>query len=104
MPPRSIRKDSPDYALYEQMRRKSPRAAAYWTIGDRLYHAGLFLTMIGIPALFLVYTHPEWGGMRHWTAGLLAWSLGIFALGIYFKRESYKLAMKSGIDITNPNG
>ena len=104
MPPRSSRKDSPDYAVYEQMLRKSPRASRYWMIGDRLYHAGLFLTMISIPALFFVYTHPERSGMLSWTVGLLAGSAGVFVLGIYFKRESYKLAMKAGIDITHPHG
>ena len=68
-------------------------------IGDRLYHAGLFLTMISIPALFFAYTRSGSGGMLFWTAVLLVGSVGILALGIYFKRESYKLAMKAGIDI-----
>lgn len=104
MPPRSIRKDSPDYALYEQMLRKSPRASRYWMAGDRLYHAGLFLTMICIPALFYIYTRLEPGGMLYGTVGLLAGSIAVFALGIYLKRESYKLAMKAGIDVTHPQG
>ena len=104
MPPRSSRKDSPDYALYEKMRRKSPRAAGYWMAGDRLYHAGLFLTMVSIPALFYIYTRLEPGGMLYGMVGLLAGSVGILALGIYLKRESYKLAMKAGIDITHPHG
>jgi len=33
--------------------------------------------------------------------GLLLGSVGILALGIYFKRESYKMAMKAGIDISH---
>ena len=55
MPPRSNREKSPDYALYEKMRRRSPRASRYWMIGDRLYHAGLLLTMISIPAIFFAW-------------------------------------------------
>jgi len=81
------------------MQRKSPRAARYWLIGDRLYHAGLFLTMMGIPALFFVYTQAGAKGLFVWIAGVLAGGAGIFGLGIYFKRESYKLAIKAGIDI-----
>ena len=99
MPPRSNREKSPDYALYEKMRRRSPRASRYWMIGDRLYHAGLLLTMISIPAIFFAYTRSGSGGITVWAAVLLLGSVGILALGIYFKRESYKLAMKAGIDI-----
>jgi hypothetical protein len=36
---------------------------------------------------------------RYWMIGALLGSIGIFAVGIYFKRESYKLAIKAGIDI-----
>jgi hypothetical protein len=34
-----------------------------------------------------------------WMIGALLVSIGIFAVGIYFKRESYKLAIEAGIDI-----
>ena len=88
-----------DYPLYEKMKRKSPRAAKYWMMGDRLYHAGLFLTMLCLPAVFYVYTQMESSGMFIWMMGVLFVSIGIFAVGIYLKRESYKLAIKAGIDI-----
>jgi hypothetical protein len=91
---------SRDYPLYEKMKRKSPRASKYWLIGDRLYHAGLFSTMLYIPASFFVYTQTGTGGMFPWMTGALLGSVGIFSLGIYFKRESYKLAIKAGIDIS----
>jgi hypothetical protein len=90
---------SRDYPLYEKMKKKSPRASKFWIIGDRLYHAGLFLTMLCIPAVFFVYTQMESRGIFIWMIGTLLGSIGIFAIGIYFKRESYKLAIKAGIDI-----
>ncbi|MDO9559667.1 MAG: hypothetical protein Q7I89_08265 [Syntrophales bacterium] len=88
-----------DYPLYERMKRISPRASRYWIVGDRLYHAGLFLTMLCLPAVFYVYTQIGSGEMFVWMIGALSGSIGIFAVGIYFKRESYKLAIKVGIDI-----
>jgi len=88
-----------DYPLYEKMKRKSPRASKYWMMGDRLYHAGLFLTMLCLPAVFYVYTQMESSGMFIGMMGVLFGSIGIFAVGFYLKRESYKLAIKAGIDI-----
>jgi hypothetical protein len=88
-----------DYPLYEKMKRKSPRASKYWMMGDRFYHAGLFLTMLCLPAVFYVYTQMESREMFSWIIGALLGSIGIFAVGIYLKRESYKLAIKAGIDI-----
>lgn len=92
---------SPDYPLYEKMKKLSPKASRYWIIGDRFYHAGLFLTMLCIPALFFIYTQTGTGGTFPWMVGALIGSFGIFALGIYFKRESYKLAFKAGININD---
>jgi hypothetical protein len=88
-----------DYQLYEKMKRKSPKASKCWMMGDRLYHAGLFLTMLCLPAVFYVYTQMESSGMLIWIMGALLGSIGMFAVGIYLKRESYKLAIKAGIDI-----
>lgn len=88
-----------DYPLYERMKKKAPQAAKYWLIGDRLYHAGLFLTMMSIPALFFAYTQTGFKGIFVWMIGALAGSVVIFWFGIYYKRESYKLAIKAGIDI-----
>ena len=88
-----------DYPLYEKMKRKSPKASKYWMMGDRLYHAGLFLTMLCLPAVFYVYTQMGSSGMLIWMMGALLGSIGMFAVGIYLKRESYKLAIKAGIDI-----
>ena len=89
-----------DYPLYEVMQKKSPRAARCWILGDRLFQVGLLLTIMFLPLVFVVYT--QWG------AGLflvgmgtgLALSLCVLAAGVYYKRESYKLAMKAGIDVT----
>jgi len=99
MSARSNKGRSLDYPLYERMKKKAPQAAKYWLIGDRLYHAGLFLTMMSIPALFFAYTQTGSGGMFTWIIGVMAGSVGIFGFGIYFKRESYKLAIKAGIDV-----
>lgn len=88
-----------DYPLYEKMKRKSPRASKYWIVGDQLYHAGLFLTMLCIPALFFVYTQMDSNVILGGTFIVLIGSNVILGLGIYFKRKSYKLAIKMGIDL-----
>jgi len=92
-------RQSPDYPIYEKMKRKNPRAALFWIAGDRLYHTGLTLTMLSIPALFWVYTQTGTAGLFPWLVGTLAVSVGIFFLGIVFKREAYKLAIQDGMDI-----
>lgn len=91
---------SPDYPIYERMKRKNPKAALYWIVGDRLYHAGLMLTMLSIPALFFVYTQTGTARVFPWLIGGLLVSIGIFFLGICFKREAYKLAIRDGMDIS----
>lgn len=55
--------------------------------------------MLCLPAVFYVYTQMESSGMFIGMMGVLFGSIGIFAVGIYLKRESYKLAIKAGIDI-----
>lgn len=93
---------SPDYPIYERMKRKNPKAALFWMLGDRLYHTGLILTMLSIPALFFVYTQTGTAGMFPWLIGGLAACIVIFFLGICFKREAYKLAMRAGMDLSKP--
>jgi hypothetical protein len=90
-----------DYPLYEKMKRKSPKASRYWIVGDHLYHAGLFLIMLSIPALFFVYSQMESNIILGCLFIVLIGSNGILVLGIYLKRKSYKLAIKAGIDIND---
>lgn len=96
---------SRDYPLYEKMKKRSPRAAVWWIVGDRLYHLGLPMTMLCVPAFFLVYTQmgagSEWIG---WLVIALVLSIGLFALGIYCKGKSYRIAMQAGIDIDKFQG
>ena len=93
---------SPDYPLYERMKRKNPKAALFWLAGDRLYHSGLMLTMLAIPALFFVYTQYGINDYFPWLVVGLVISVGMFFAGIFFKREAYKLAIKDGMDISKP--
>lgn len=99
MSARSNKGKSLDYPLYERMKKKAPRAAKYWLIGDRLFHGGLFLTMMSMPALFFAYTQAGLRAILIWIIVAVAGSAGTLGFGIYFKRESYKLAIKAGIDI-----
>jgi len=98
--PKDKRSGSLDYPLYEQMRKKAPQAAVFWQAGDRLFHLGLLLAMVSIPLIFYVYTQWGAGDYLLWSAVLLALSVVMLALGVYLKRESYKRALKAGIDIT----
>jgi hypothetical protein len=91
---------SPDYPLYERLKRNNPRAALFWLAGDRLYHAGLTLTLLSIPALFFVYKQYGMNDYFPWLVAGAAVSAGMFFAGIFFKREAYKLAIKAGMNIT----
>ena len=90
-----------DYPLFEAMRKKAPQAARRWLLGDRLFQVGLLLTIMFLPLVFFVYT--QWGsGLFLIGMGVgLACSLGLLAAGVYYKRESYKLAIKADIDVTS---
>jgi hypothetical protein len=94
---------SPDYRLYEKMKKKAPKASRYWMVGDRLYHSGLFLTLFCIPAAFYIYTQADASGMWGWIIAPSFISITMVVTGIYCKRESYKLAIKAGIDINAIN-
>jgi len=89
-----------DYPLYEAMQKKTPGGARLWLLGDRLFQVGMLLTIMFLPLVFVVYT--QWGaGLFLLAMGAgLAGSLATLAGGIYYKRESYKLAIKAGIDVT----
>jgi hypothetical protein len=99
--PKDKRSGSRDYPLYEKMRRKAPRAALFWMAGDRLFHLGLLCTMLGIPLTFVVYTPWGAGDYLVWSGVFLAAAVCLLVLGVYLKRESYKRALKAGIDIIN---
>jgi len=82
------------------MKRHSPRAARWWIAGDRLYHSGLFMTMLCIPTLFFAYAKIETAGdWIVWIVLALFASVGLFGLGIYCKGRSYRIAVQDGIDI-----
>jgi hypothetical protein len=99
MSARSNKGKSLDYPLYERMKKQAPQAARYWLLGDRLFHAGLFLTMTSMPALFFAYTQAGLRALWVWIIAAGAASAGTLGFGIYFKREAYKLAIKAGIDV-----
>ena len=94
---------SPDYPLYEKLKRKNPKAALFWLAGDRLYHTGLMLTLLAIPALFFVYKQYGVNDYFPWLIGGLVLSVGMFFAGLLLKREAYKLAIKAGMDISKPS-
>ena len=98
--PKAKGSGSLDYPLYEKMKRRAPQAAVYWVAGDRLYHLGLLSTMLSIPLLFVVYTQWGAGDYLAWSGVFMAASVAAAALGVFLKRESYKKAVKAGIDIT----
>jgi len=95
------RSGSLDYPLYEKMRKRAPQAAVFWMAGDRLFHLGLLLTMLSIPLLFVVYTQWGVGDYLLWSGAVLAVAVAMLVLGVYLKRESYKRALKAGIDISS---
>ena len=91
---------SSDRAFYEAIKRKNPRASSFWLTGNNLYHAGLTLVMLLLPCIFFAYTKEASVTLMAWlAAGLVASFVMLFG-GIFLKRESYKIAMKDGMDIT----
>ena len=91
---------SPDRDFYEYVKRRNPRAALFWLAGDRLYHTGLILVMMFMPVIFFAYTEKASAAFMLWLWGGLAVSVILFLAGIFLKKESYKTAMKAGMDIT----
>jgi hypothetical protein len=91
---------SPDRTFYENIKRKNPQASLFWLAGDRLYHAGLAMIMIFLPAIFFAYTKEASAEIMIWLSVGLALSIILFFAGIFLKRESYKTAMKAGMDIS----
>ena len=91
---------SPDRNFYDHIKRKNPRASLFWLAGDRLFHAGLVMIMIFIPVIFFAYTKKVSALFMLWLLGGLAVFVTLFLAGIFLKRESYKTAMKDGMDIT----
>jgi len=91
---------SPDRDFYEHIKRRNPRASLFWLAGDRIFRTGLVLVMIFIPVLFFAYTEKVSSLFMLWLSGGLAVSVILFFVGIFLKRESYKTAMKDGMDIT----
>ena len=91
---------SPDRNFYEHIKRRNPRASLFWLAGDRLYRMGLIMVMIFMPVIFFAYAEKISAGFILWLWGGLAVSIILFFAGIFLKRESYKTAMKDGMDIS----
>ncbi|HOK05630.1 MAG TPA: hypothetical protein PK836_02300 [Syntrophales bacterium] len=89
-----------DYPLFEKMKVRAPRAARLWLLGDRFFQVGLLLIMLFLPVTFFVYREWGVGTALALAVGGLVFSLFLAARGVYLKRESYKLAIAAGIDVT----
>lgn len=89
-----------DYPLYEKMLVRAPKAARLWLIGDLLFQVGFLLMIIFIPILFYYFYENGWGLGAKIGAGGIILSIIVICTGVFLKRESYKLAIKAGIDVT----
>lgn len=90
-----------DYPFYEDLCRRKHRAAWWWLIGDRLYYLGLVSAVLSISGAFAGLL----AGLldRGWSSLVLAavtFPIGVvvFFVGASFKRRSYRLAKRDGIE------
>lgn len=89
----------PDYPLYEEMVRRNSRGRWFWRAGAWLCYAGI----IGLCLVFVVWpmmffsNFAGWGIVFALTALVMA---GLYTLGSFLKRVSYRIALGEGIDIT----
>jgi hypothetical protein len=87
-----------DYPLYEEMVRRGSRGRWFWRIGSWLF----YISVIGICLLLAVwpvvlfFSISDFGLMFFVALVLLA---GLFTLGSFLKKVSYKIALGEGIDI-----
>ncbi len=89
---------APDRQLYEEMLRRGSRGRLFWLLGHWLKLAGLFgivLALVAWPAVFFVKL-PGGGRAAGFALLLLA---GLYGLGFYLKRLSYRIAWSEGIDV-----
>ncbi|MCX7816351.1 MAG: hypothetical protein N2317_02410 [Syntrophales bacterium] len=89
-----------DYPLYEKMLVRAPKAARLWLIGDLLFQVGFLLIIMFLPILFYYLYEDGWVLGAKIGAGGIIFSFSVICIGIFLKRESYKLAIKAGIDVT----
>jgi uncharacterized membrane protein len=96
-----------DYPLFEEMRRRNSKAAKWWRIGDILYYVGLIggftwlLTVIG-NLIYLAFSENliSQNYLRFVLRSflILGGFILLFFLGGYFKKLSYQIAAKEGIN------
>lgn len=89
----------PDQPLYDEMVRRGSRGRWFWLTGGWLRLAGIcgiVLALVLWPAA-LYFRIGDFG--FYFALGLFV-SAGLFTLGTFLKRISYKLALKEGLDIT----
>lgn len=89
----------PDQPLYDEMVRRGSRGRWFWLVGHRLRLAGICGIILAL-ALWPVVFYFRIGDFGFYFALALFVLAGLFTLGTFLKRVSYKLALKEGLDIT----
>lgn len=87
-----------DHAVYEEMLRRGSRGLWFWRLGSWLRNTGI----LGIIFLLLVWPVGLYFKIADvWLLLFLALVLmaGLFTLGVFLKKISYKIAVSEGLDI-----
>lgn len=88
----------PDQPLYDEMLRRGSRGRWFWLVGGWLRLAGLgglVLALVLWPAVF----YFRIGDFGFYFALALFGAAGLFTLGTFLKRVSYRIALGEGIDL-----
>jgi len=89
-----------DYPLYWEMLRRKSRAAPWWRVGDCLYYLGLLAAMFAIPVGIGHAVLEKRGNIFLWYLLVFVSGVVVFFVGVGFKRYSYMLAERDGIDLS----
>lgn len=92
-----------DYPFYEELKRRSHKAAPWWRWGDVLYYFGLIQAMLAIPVFVILSFFALPGIITWWFApkvlGYFIACVLWFYLGMWMKGRSYIMAEQDGINV-----
>lgn len=92
-----------DYPIYEEMVRRGSNGRWVWRIGSWLYYAGLLgiiLLLIVWPVVFFF----KFGDVGIAFGAALLLMAGMFVLGNFLIRVSFRIAAGEGLDISKYSG
>jgi hypothetical protein len=87
-----------DYALYQEMRLRSPRAAKLWRMGEIGLYGAMAAGLTLLPLVLIwVGTAPRPGEVIIYLLGCLALIIGSMLFGLECKNRARRMAERDGV-------